>query len=150
MVQEPTLEPPVDENPKSTYPGGMYPGAFDVLPGVFKPNAPGKPGSSSQGKDSMDDYWTTKNEHDQVILPGMLSGIVTVERETTSKEAEDIQWGDTKETKLYHITKKNHADIPKTEDRTDLNGRLLIFTSSIAALAVMRRRKRDKEYDRIL
>lgn len=67
-----------------------------------------------------------------------------------NKEAEDIQWGDTKETKLYHITKKNHADIPKTGDQADLNGRLLIFTSGIATLAVVWRRKRDKEYDRIL
>lgn len=135
--------------PSGSAPGGNYmPGDSQFLPGIFKDfdKNNGSGGSTSDGNNYWGNYNTTQQDNEQVVLPGGLSNILGVEKETTLKESEKVRWGDARQKDVTKLSKPQKAQetIPETNDRTQTEWVLPVFAGSVALITAFRRKKQEK------
>ncbi len=128
-------------------PDGYMAGDPGFIPGIFQDTHKKEPsnGSTSGGHTYWGSYSTVYSSNNQVVLPGILSDVLQIEKETSLKQSENVRWGDARTKKLNAVTKSAKAQetIPGTDDFTSVEWVFPAMAGSIAVFAACCQRKRE-------
>lgn len=126
-------------------------GDIGFLPNVFDDmqNKNSGGGTSATGSDSWSAYSTIQtNTTNEVLMPGILSGVIQVEAETSLKATKNVKWGDGRKAELRQVTRERGMNevesVPETGDSFNEEWLYLLFAGVTALVAAFKRNKPEE------
>lgn len=125
-------------------PAGYMPGDADFLPGFYQ--IIDENGQSRWVSGEYYDYYYLKQYNsEQVVLPGTMSGLLPVEKQTRSRKSRDVKWGDARTKDINKLSKEGTAieTIPGTGDADQSAWIFSALAGSAALVTAFYRKKKE-------